>query len=1286
MAGTGDRQGSDPARVEGHAQSVQARGAGARLGSFLLLAIVSALGGLALGGLPALALPDAPAAGAASGASAATVVTVSVCPAPTPHHFSCMLEVHGRSAAISGDVARQDGLRPVSVAPLATLGSTVLSPRDIATAYGFAKSDPSTGTGTTVAVVDAYEDPTATADLATFSSQFGLPSCTVSSGCLVQHVMAGTGAVSTATSGWTMETSLDIEWVHAMAPKAHVLLVEADTTTMSTMLSAATYAASNAPYVSMSWGGPETATDPSVGVFSSHAATVSFFASAGDTASEVVYPSASPDVIAVGGTKLTVTLSSGAFKAESAWKTGGGGCSQYEPAAAAQASFPTYDQSGATCAGKRATPDVAADATPATGVAVYASQPTGTTGWWQVGGTSLSAPLWAGHAAAAGLHVTATLVYGHTLPFHDVTSGSNGHACVTGYNLCDGLGSWNAAVGATYDAPLQPARPTAVPGVAQASVSWQAPTPGDAPITSYTVTSTPSGHECAWSSGPLTCTVTGLTNGTSYGFTVTATNSLGTSPPSSPSAPVIANTALPAPTGVVATARSTSVRLRWTAVATASGYDVVAGATSGGGAVATPVAGCTGVTTAACNVTGLGAGTTYYFSVKTLHTGVLSTSASSALTVATVPAPAGLHATTGTGSVSLGWSAVSGAASYDVFVATAAGAETYVAPSKACPVPGAGGCTVSGLVNGKTYYFTVEATGSETNGTAFTTTPSGEASILVGPQVSGSTSGGGGSGGGGSGGGGSGGASAPTPTAPAAPAGTSSDHGCAVSSGTCRTSNDGVTLTTSSGSGALTVSQYFSNPGGAPSFSSTDEYFDVELAAGSSFGTATVKDCNLNGGTALYWWDPAANAWESVSPVVASQGTARCLVATLGPGTSPAIDQLTGTAFAVGTSSVEVPRISGYTADATAADELAHQFSPKAGDCPSSGAVVLSRDNYYSDALASQYLAASLGTGTLLTPTSRLSTVTKAAIEDEGISHVYVVGGSLAVSTAVVAAIDVLPVDACGGTTPVGGTVEVTRIAGYTEYATAEAIATAVPSSFVGHAAVGAAYAGTNTTGGPGIFNATPGAASTRPPSGAPTTAILATGVSFQDAESASVMSYDAHLPVLLSAPNALSPAALTAIETLGVTQVVVMGGPLAISDAVVSSLQDLGVAVLRVAGVDAADTALEAADFELSASGLHWAPVSQVVVARGDFYSDGLAGAIVAAGAGRSNTHAPEPLLLTKNPSSVGQYLTPFLQTAGTGAGIATDGQPVTGLTILGGSLALTTTTVRTLERDIMR
>ncbi|MGH8981242.1 MAG: cell wall-binding repeat-containing protein [Acidimicrobiales bacterium] len=538
------------------------------------------------------------------------------------------------------------------------------------------------------------------------------------------------------------------------------------------------------------------------------------------------------------------------------------------------------------------------------------------------------------------------------------------------------------------------------------------------------------------------------------------------------------------------------------------------------------------------------------------------------------------------------------------------------------------------------------------------------------------------------------------PTTPPPPPATAKDVDTGSSSsptgktGTVVSNNPTTHVTATvnaTGVGAVTVSQLTSTPTPPPATITVGALVDVRVSAGSSFTSLTEKVCGPKVGTAITWYDTTTKTWVTLKATPAptlSTSTPPCVSFSLSADSSPTISQLGGTAFAVGASlappAPPVVRISGETADATAAQELAHQFTTTHGQCPGSGSVVLSRDNYYTDALASQYLAASLTAGTLLTPTDSLSAATKAAIEDEGIGHVYIVGGSLAISTAVANAIRSLPVDTCGGKTETGSTVQVTRVSGETQYATAQKVATFVSSSFVGHGDFAGAYGGTNSSGGKGAFNDTAGTASTAAPQGSPATAILATGVGFQDSESASVISYDEHFPILLTTPDSLSEAASTAIKTLGITQVIVMGGQYAISNAVVSQLQGLGVSVLRVAGIDYTDTSAEAASFELSAKGLQWKPVSQVVVARGDYFSDGLAGAVVAAGGGKSNTHDPEPVLLTENPTTVGQYLKEFLESAGRTTGIATDGEKVAELAILGGTLALTTSTVAAMQADL--
>ncbi len=405
---------------------------------------------------------------------------------------------------------------------------------------------------------------------------------------------------------------------------------------------------------------------------------------------------------------------------------------------------------------------------------------------------------------------------------------------------------------------------------------------------------------------------------------------------------------------------------------------------------------------------------------------------------------------------------------------------------------------------------------------------------------------------------------------------------------------------------------------------------------------------------------------------------------------------LAGSATVYTVAATPVTRIYGTTADATAAAELEHQFDAQATACPGRpGArpVVLATDGRFPDALASAYLASTLGTGELLTPPGALSAATANAIRIEGITEVYIVGGPLAVSTAVAQHLESTLAYNCGGSTPLTSAgpvhIGVTRIAGTTQYDTAQWIAEYPAAGDVGTLDVAGAYGGTNPTGGAGRYNDTagtgtpaPGTATTLP------TAILATGTTFQDAESASALSYADRLPILLTPPTALAPQAASAISNLGIRQVVVMGGPLAVSNGVVSSLKSLGLSVLRIAGKSASDTSVELADFEMGPTagrlGAGWSGSGGVTVARGDFFTDGLAGAVVAAGGGRAPGHTPEPLLLCTGPSTVGESLSAFLYSAGRTGIDGNAADRVLALTILGGPEAVNPSAVSTMVADL--
>lgn len=326
--------------------------------------------------------------------------------------------------------------------PKTTTAPTGLAPATIKSAYSFPTST-TAGAGTTIAIVDAYNDPSAENDLAVFSTAFGLPSCTTANRCFQKVNQTGGTKLPQTNSGWALEISLDIQWAHAIAPGAKILLVESNSASFSDLLTAENYAKTHAGYVSNSWGGSESSSESGYDA-SFVQPGVSFFVSSGDAGLPAEYPSASPNVISVGGTRLNFS-GSGAFLSETGWSSGGGGCSVYESATAAQSAYPGYAQ--ANCAGKRSTPDVSLDADPVSGVSVYdTTRYQGQSGWYTVGGTSASSPMWAARSAVSGAVVNSGYVYGSSISYRDITTGNNGAPCLVGYDLCAGRGSW---VGAT---------------------------------------------------------------------------------------------------------------------------------------------------------------------------------------------------------------------------------------------------------------------------------------------------------------------------------------------------------------------------------------------------------------------------------------------------------------------------------------------------------------------------------------------------------------------------------------------------------------------------------------------------------------------------------------------------------------------------------------------------------------------------------------------------------------------------------------------------------------------
>jgi hypothetical protein len=365
-------------------------------------------------------------------------------------------------------------LQPDGASPAAQRGVTEvktptgLSPSTIKSVYGYSTSTEA-GAGQTVAIVDAYNDPDAASNLETFSRQYGLPAAS-----FTQVNQEGGSSLPATESGWDLEISLDIEWAHAIAPAAHILLVEARTASLANLLAAESYAAKHAGYVSNSWGASEFSGETSDDSYFT-APGVSYFAAAGDEGGAVIWPSASPEVTSVGGTSLTLT-SGGTLAQEEAWSGGGGGCSRYETASLYQAT------GSISCAGKRATPDISLDANPNSGVSVY----DGVTyerqsGWWTVGGTSASTVMIAARAADSADALSPSFLYASpaNLPYRDILLGSDGHPTLTGYDLATGLGSWSYT-------PGTPTGLTASREAGGVKLQWNPPS-GIAPVSEYVI-------------------------------------------------------------------------------------------------------------------------------------------------------------------------------------------------------------------------------------------------------------------------------------------------------------------------------------------------------------------------------------------------------------------------------------------------------------------------------------------------------------------------------------------------------------------------------------------------------------------------------------------------------------------------------------------------------------------------------------------------------------------------------------------------------------------------------
>jgi subtilase family serine protease len=348
-------------------------------------------------------------------------------PVGGPHRAACGPTGNGTARCHANVITDAQG------APLATSGPSGYWPSDIQSAYKLGAPSGSPGTGQTIAIVDAYDDPRAESDLGTYRSQFNLGACTTSNGCFRKVDQNGGGVYPRRDSGWAQEISLDVDMASATCPNCKILLVEAATNRFSDLATAVDTAARlGASAISNSYGGGEYSSEVTDQSHYNHPG-VAVTVSSGDGGYGVEFPAASQYVTAVGGTHLVRDGSARGW-AESAWSGAGSGCSAY-------VAKPSW-QTDAGCA-RRTVADAAAVADPNTGVAVYDTFRAG--GWLVFGGTSVAAPIVGGAYAVAGNAASltyASALYGPSSLF-DVTTGSNGS--------CGG--SYLCTAGAGYDGP-----------------------------------------------------------------------------------------------------------------------------------------------------------------------------------------------------------------------------------------------------------------------------------------------------------------------------------------------------------------------------------------------------------------------------------------------------------------------------------------------------------------------------------------------------------------------------------------------------------------------------------------------------------------------------------------------------------------------------------------------------------------------------------------------------------------------------------------------------------------
>jgi subtilase family serine protease len=360
---------------------------------------------------------------------------------------------HGKRAHTNHLILVPDR-NPGAPSPAAAVLSGGETPSSLRQVYNI--PDTNTGGSNVIVIVDAYHYPTALNDFNTFSTQFGLPTCQMG-GCF--NVIYQSGTQPPTNCGWSQEAALDIEWAHAMAPQANIVLVEANSNSLADLITAVRVGSNyitahgGKGELSMSWGAGEFFFES---LYDSYFNTtgVVYFASSGDAGGKTIWPSTSSKVVAAGGTTVNRDAT-GKFIGETGWSGSGGGPSRY-------ISRPSYQSSISTITGsKRGVPDMSFDSDPYTGVAVYDSTPcNGMSGWLVFGGTSVASPSLAGIVNLAGNFSSSstaelTTIYNgfansgtYPLDFRDIQSGTAGtYSCKPGWDFVTGVGSDQGLIG-----------------------------------------------------------------------------------------------------------------------------------------------------------------------------------------------------------------------------------------------------------------------------------------------------------------------------------------------------------------------------------------------------------------------------------------------------------------------------------------------------------------------------------------------------------------------------------------------------------------------------------------------------------------------------------------------------------------------------------------------------------------------------------------------------------------------------------------------------------------------